>query len=203
MAEGPYPIAKTWQDVGLGHLLPLKITGDDWPVHNAPDCIIIGREQHGPEKWHTVSDQLDVGFYGDPLPSHFERQTIIPGAKITDATNREWIIPNANPQSITCSIPNELEWGTNGPQLVPDEKYRAAMDYAVQLFQEVIDRETLDHVWTAEQALRILQINYRIGNPELAAFGSRGTRIITKDFAAQVVLWFIDYTLIRETLKKN
>lgn len=204
LCDGPFPKEQAWREIGLGHLLPMKVTGEEWPVQMiGEDAFAIGPPQFAPEDWHVVNEFVEVGLTGTPGPSVFQRAAIIPGAKMKDANGNEWIIPNANPQSVTCTIPNELEWGDDGPQLVPDEKYRAVMDHCVNLFDEVIQRETIDHVWAAEEALKILQFNYRISAAELKVLGRSGTKIITKDFAAQVVLWFVDYRLIEDVVKKN
>jgi hypothetical protein len=71
------------------------------------------------------------------------------------------------------------------------------------MFNYVLETETIDHVWAANQALRILQLNYRIGAVELAAFQACGINVIDKATATKIVLWFIDHDLVEEVLKKK
>jgi hypothetical protein len=205
MADGPYPREDAWRDLGLGHLLPMKLTGDQWPVQIlGDDCFQTGPGGFfTPKTFQRVAADLEIGFDHAPDPTALARPDLIAGAEMTDGLGRTWIIPNANPQSPVCSIPREVTWTLDGAETRHAAKYGPLMDLCSETFAEVMAAEALDFAWTAERALQILQANYRIGRPELVAMEAAGHSFLTRDFSAQIVLWFIDFRLIEDMVKKN
>ncbi len=71
------------------------------------------------------------------------------------------------------------------------------------MFNEVVDADSRELLWAAERALKILQSNYRIGRPELVAMEQVGAAVIDRDFATKVVLWFVEYDLVNDVVKKR
>jgi len=205
MADGPFPKEEAWREIGLGHLLPLKLTGMEWPVtQSLESSFVTGPAGHFmPANWHRVSDDLEIGIDGTPPPEMFARSEIVPGGSVTDSRGHKWIIPAANPQSPACSIPHEITWTMDGPTTRMSAKYGPVVDLCTETFEHVISADSLDYLWSAERALQILQINYRIGRPELIALEQAGTVIVDRDFAAAVVLWFIDFRLVEDVVKKK
>lgn len=203
MCNGDQPIAAKWQEIGLGHLLPIQLTGSAFPVHRLGDSAFTVGRIDGVE-WVTISEAVSIGLHGEHFhPQVIQRPALIPGTETKDRRGLPWIIPNANPQSPYLSIPNELSWGIDGPRLVPDEAYRPVMDLCVRTFGEVESMAAIDQLWAASKCLEILQLNYRIGLPELAYLEQIGQQVIDREFAARVVLWFIDFQLLEELVKKK
>ena len=203
MCNGDQPIAEKWNELGLGHLLPIKLTGSAFPVHRVGDSSFAVGRMDGVE-WRPIRDGLSIGLVGGHFhPQLIQRPELIPGTETKDRRGLPWIIPNANPQSPYLSIPNELSWGIDGPRLVPDEAYRPVMDLCVRTFADVESMEAIDQLWAAARCLEILQLNYRIGLPELAYLEQIGQPVIDREFAARVVLWFIDFQLLEEIVKKK
>jgi hypothetical protein len=203
MADGAFPRDAAWKEIGLGHLLPVKLTGN-WPVYIIGDnAFETGPTGHPPLNWYRVNDAVEIGIDSAVPSDIFRRESIIPGAKMKDPSGVDWIIPNANPQSVICSIPTEITWTNDGPKNRLATKYRPVMDLCIDTFNTVVDSDQLDHLWTAQRALEILQINYRIGRPELVAMEQAGVLVIDRDFATKVVLWFVDYDLVDDVVKKN
>jgi hypothetical protein len=203
MCHGDQPIAAKWQEIGLGHLLPIKLTGSAFPVHRIGESAFTFGRVDG-IAWHEISEAVSIGLHGQHFhPQLIQRPELIPGTESTDRRGLPWIIPSANPQSPYLSIPKELSWGLDGPRLVPDEAYRPVMDLCVRTFEEVEAMPAIDHLWAASRCLEILQINYRIGLPELTYLDRIGQQVIDREFAARVVLWFIDYQLLEALVKKK
>jgi hypothetical protein len=204
MCQGPYPKEQAWHDIGLGHLLPIKVTGIEWPVVPFNGGFVLG--QGITEcRWHRVSQELEIGLVDGniPTPEHFAKPKLLPGVAIADSSGAEWIVPAGNPESVVCSLPRQIRWTGNGPAMQLDPDYANIAAMCGDMFNYVLETETIDHVWAATQALRILQLNYRIGAVELAAFQSCGINVIDKATATKIVLWFIDHDLVEEVLKKK
>jgi hypothetical protein len=204
LCEVDQPRPEVWRELGLGHLLPVRLTSKEWPVQKIGDrATIIGPAAQG-SQWIRATPEVEICLpHGHFAPALIMRSEIIPGPITKNKAGHEWIIPNANPQSPYLSIPNEICWGLDGPRMVPDESYRPVMDLCQTLFSAVADMGRIPHLWAAEQCLRILQINYRIGNLELAALQSIGQNVIDRDFAARVVVWFVDLELLEDFVKKK
>jgi hypothetical protein len=204
-APGGFPDEKVWKSIGLGHLLPIRLTGQ-WPiVEESENCFRFSRWQaEEPVDWYVINSDVEIGFAkSTPGPLFLQRETIIPGIPLPDDYGNEWMMPNANPQSPYCSIPKEVQWSPTGPSLIHDNAYRPVIDMCVEILEAVMSRPTLDFIWSAEQALRILQINYRIAAPELYALSQRKANPLTKEFSAAIVLWFIDHRLAMDIQKKK
>jgi hypothetical protein len=203
-APAGYPDPKIWTALGLGHLLPIRLTGE-WPVVEEEGGFRFGRIfSEDPIEWFPINSEVEIGFEkSTPGPVALQRDTVIPGIPMPDEYGNEWLIPNANPQSPFCSIPKEVQWSPTGPSLVHDEDYRPVIDLCVETLETVKSRPVLDFVWSAAQALRILQTNYRIAAPELYALSQRKANPLTKDFSAAIVLWFIDHRLAVDIEKKK
>jgi hypothetical protein len=203
ICHGDLPISERWRELGLGHLLPMQLTGAAFPVHRVGDSAFsIGRVDG--VAWHKVTDDFSIGIHGTHFhPQTIQRPMLIPGSETKDRRGLPWIVPSANPQSPYLTIPRELSWGLDGPQLVPDQAYRKVMDLCVETFDAVSQMDAIPQLWAAEKCLQILQLNYRIGLPELAYLESIGQPVIDREFAASVVLWFIDYQLLEEIVKKK
>jgi hypothetical protein len=200
--DGPYPREAVWQELGLSHLLPLQLTGTQWPVQQHDGGFTIGRGIT-PGDWVRISDHLEIGWASPPTPAALARERLIPGITVTDPHGNAWTIPNANPQSALCSIPKEIEWTVDGPDLQIDNRYRPVVDLCAELFEAIVAMETIDRVWAAAQALRILQINYRIGTPELVALQRSGINVLDNNTATKIVLWFVDFELVNDVAKKK
>jgi hypothetical protein len=123
--------------------------------------------------------------------------------RLDDVHGNQWLIPNANPQSALCTIPEDVCWTSQGAIVVHGERYADMMALCVSTFEAVIESETIDYVWAATRALEILQFNYRIGALELSVLGQRRVSVVDRDFALQVIFWFIDFQLAEDVRKKK
>jgi len=191
------------ESLGLGHLHDIDLVNAWQLTPESTSQFLIGPRHRQPSNWLKVSDKLEIGWNDLPLPKALERPAIVPGVPIADANGNDWLIPNGNPQSVRCSIPQDYQWTMSGPHLVPDVQYAWLVQLCDRTFQHLIESDVVDHQWTGQQALKIMQVNYRLGLPELMAYESAGVQTLTKNIATMIVCWFVDSELLQDYVKKK
>lgn len=189
--------------LGIAHLQDVDIAKEWRAVPSSDSLFVIGPREGWPVEWLRISDDLEVGWFEVPDPVQLERPGSLPGSHVSDASGRSWLIPNGNPKSARCTIPQDYQWSMSGPRLVPDERFAPVVNLCEETFQEMLAAESLSKEWTASRALEILQLNYRIGLPELMAFEHLKSPVINKLMAAATVAFFVDHELLEDVVKKK
>lgn len=182
--------------LGIAHLQDVDIAKEWQAVPDSDTSFVIGPKWGAPEHWHRVSDEVELGWQGAPDPGSLQKPDPTPGFPIQDASERAWLIPNGNPESKRCSLPQDYRWTMEGPQMVVDASFAPIVEFCQRTFNEILEADTLSQEWTAGRALEILQLNYRIGHPELTVFDHIGAPVLNKQMAAAIVTFFVDFELL-------
>lgn len=132
----------------------------------------------------------------------------VPSTFVLPAADTVWTIPVARSSRGHAFLPTYYEWPEEGP---PVQKRRPDFDWLWQIACEVWDYWNTEggngkpEEWLAEVALKVLQVNYYIGRPELTAFAAMGKILLDKVNVAVVCMILIDgdFPKAVEESKKN
>lgn len=111
------------------------------------------------------------------------------------AGGSQWVIPLARSPRGISNIPQDYRFGDDGK---PAPQRRADYEWLWELSGEVWDYWHTERgiergeTWLVEQALRIMQVNYFIGQPEVNAFSVMGRPLLDQINIAAITLALID-----------
>jgi len=175
-----------------------------------PDRYQTGMPSSG-WNWHRF--KLDDGGHafigwpeGEPIgPENFERATMIGGAAVADDNGDSWSVPVARSRGnelgrlptrwvmtedgLTSKVTKEMQplWEFGGEVM----NYLRALN-AFQL-DAVPPPETWKDPWAFHAALRVLGVQYHIGQAEMVLLDAIDSGIMTINFVAAVLHGFTDY----------
>lgn len=170
------------------------------------------------QKWaKRFGSEAWIGFdpASRPGPKTLARETMQPGVTLTLADGDRWVIPQLRsfdaqqldgPFSYSCNLDRTLSQDPDTGRMVPGEvipQYRHVWDAAIKIGEALLDQLRGRDAKVAdlpEDSLEqfvadVLQINYRVGMPEISQLG-----LLTVSMQAAVMRAAIDFDTLRANL---
>lgn len=145
-----------------------------------------------------------------PVNYDLERFQVVGGYKISDPHNYEWQIPVAlspRPTFAYGTLPQSYVFDAQGePSGVLDPEYTWLWELGAELREWYRrgdageDRQPI--AWLIKQAVRILQVNYRVGQAELTTLHQLGRGVLSQEVVHAICQAIFDFKIVEEA-KKN
>lgn len=144
-----------------------------------------------------------------PTPHDMLRHKALFATKVVDRFGQEWKMPICRtPHANRSGLPEVFSFDSEGrlsSQVQEDFAWAYDLSSEIRLwYQDAYNRRPNPHefAWVAEQVLRLLAINYRIGKEEVALLTAAGRGFLTGEFVSQLAYACFDYDLADEAKKK-
>ncbi len=155
--------------------------------------------------WHKFRD-IEIGYDPNdlPQPEDFQKDVIHPGYLQEDIRGGVWHIPIIRSNYNQYSLPTVFGYDEQGEFVTRRRKQDEHLwDLAGQVIDGFMGGSDMNDETMAQIALTFLQVNYRIGRPEIFALFQAGVDMFDASFVAGTLVKAIDMRSVDEFQKKS
>ena len=223
-----YGLAEVLSDVrkvdgrgGAGHATVTTVGSNAGPGGSCGSILTVGTKHSGapshvgnhPDRQHWVplnpAADAWIGVLKNelPRPEDLERFEVIYGGLVTDRQHLEWIVPVCRAVSDGMpfgTLPQSYTFDANGQ---PQPQLDSSFKWLWQLSGEVQDdyrpgQKERDFNWLVKTAMKLLAVNYRIGQHELNLLHELGRPVLSNNTVGRIAQASYGWEVLQEA-KKN